>query len=123
MLWVLFSISYLGFQQSWLAHPCTTVTTKQRFANAVYVCCVLLIFPLLVFCVYCLSVLLSSWMRVCVVIATYFELCACFLAFVCCMIQYFCISFVCFMAYLGVFSSVFNMCSFLVSWHGYFFVM
>ena len=78
----------------------------------------MLIFPLLVFCVYCLSVLLSSWMRVCVVIAIYFELHAYFLAFVCCMIQYFCISCVCFMAYLVVFSSVFNMCSFLVSWHG-----
>ena len=78
----------------------------------------MLIFPLLVFCVYRLSVLLSSWMRVCVVIATYFELYVCFLAFVCCMIHYFCISCVCFMAYLGVFSSVFNMCSFLVSRHG-----
>ena len=55
-----------------LANLCTTVTTKQGFANAVYVSCVMLIFPLFVFCVYCLSVLVSCWMRVCVVvIATY----------------------------------------------------
>ena len=78
----------------------------------------MLIFPLLVLCVYRLSVLLSSWMRVCVVIAIYVYLYLCVLAIVCCMIQYFCISCVCFMAYLGVFGSVFNMCSFLVSWHG-----
>ena len=36
----------------------------------------MLIFPLLVFCVYCFSVLLSSWMCGCVVIATYFD-CIC----------------------------------------------